>query len=583
MLFELSKDKSLLTMLSKVDLDDSTKELVKKGANPTEIKKSLIENIDSTNLISYRRYIKKAEEEEETLRQKEERKTTDANRKKLLELLAEKDKTSVEEVDASLVPTENKAARRRIRELTNELRTSKDIGVDEEATEPSETKLVTDKDRQKKLEASEASKNKKAASDRKRAQRDLKKATTWVGEVEDLVEKLDYVVSSGKVEVKRMAEYQRFGNSITESNQVISLIMFYENNDKYLSDKYSLVEYDFAGGAGMGLMNNVLMPLKEMPKGSGNFIPQPRQAIFVNDLDERWSKLTKANYKGVKLSDIVKEMHRKRHGKQPVVDRKDKQRKEELQRLQRFITGESPRDATQFKRLQKKMKSLGNSASKNAALKRKIEANLKDLEELETEDIIARRLKQLNLGVKNLRGVERIQEALKEIKDIQNNPEPYIKELKEKIEKDIEIEREKLETVNMELGKMDAMRPALKRVRKALMNINFLREDTGNEPAGAIKKILNKLNVLVVRLERVATKVSKKGISLEDKSDDIVERLQRGENGGMRGNMIDYAGISDIDFESVNTLRELRGLYDSLVEEIDSVMNEYDSFVGGEE
>ena len=51
----------------------------------------------------------------------------------------------------------------------------------------------------------------------------------------------------------------------------------------------------------------------------------------------------------------------------------------------------------------------------------------------------------------------------------------------------------------------------------------------------------------------------------------------------MRGNMIDYAGISDIDFESVNTLRELRGLYDSLVEEIDSVMNEYDSFVGGEE
>lgn len=585
MLFELSKDKSLLTILSKADLDDSTKELVKKGANPTEIKKSLIENLDSNNLISYRKYIKKAEEEEETLRQKEERKTTDANRKKLLELLAEKDKTSVEEVDASLVPTENKAARRRIKELTNELRTSKDIGVDEEATEPSETKLITDKDRQKKLEAAESSKDKKLASDRKRAQRDLKKATTWVGEVEDLVDKLDYVVSSGRVEVRRMAEYQRFGNSITESNQVISLIMFYENNDKYLSDKYakSLVEYDFAGGAGMGLMNNVLMPVKETPKGSGNFLPDPTKAIFVNDLDERWSKLTKANYKGVKLSDIVKEMHRKRWGRQPVVDRKDKQRKEELQRLQRFITGESPRDATQFKRLQKKMKSLGNNASKNAALKRKVEANLKDLEELETEDIIARRLKQLNLGVKNLKGVERIKDALEEIKDIQRNPEPYIKELKEKIQKDIEIEREKLETINMELGKMDAMRPALKRVRKALMNINFLREDTGNEPAGAIKKILNKLNVLVVRLERVATKVSKKGVSLEDKSDDIVERLQRGENVGMRGNMIDYAGISDIDFESVNTLRELRGLYDSLVEQIDSVMNEYDSFVGGEE
>ena len=141
-----------------------------------------------------------------------------------------------------------------------------------------------------------------------------------------------------------MAEYQRFGNSITESNQVISLIMFYENNDKYLSDKYSksLVEYDFAGGEGMGVMNNVLMPLKEMGKGSGNFLPQPRSAIFVDDLDERWSKLTKINYKGVKLSDIVKEMHRKRWGRQPVVDRRDEQRKEELQRLSsdKFFTSE---------------------------------------------------------------------------------------------------------------------------------------------------------------------------------------------------------------------------------------------------
>ena len=57
-------------------------------------------------------------------------------------------------------------------------------------------------------------------------------------------------------------------------------------------------------------------------------------------------------------------MHRERHGKQPIVDRKDKQRKEELQRLQRFISGESPRDATKFKKLQNKMKSLASNISK---------------------------------------------------------------------------------------------------------------------------------------------------------------------------------------------------------------------------
>ena len=201
----------------------------------------------------------------------------------------------------------------------------------------------------------------------------------------------------------------------------------------------------------------------------------------------------------------------------------------------------------------------------------------------ETEDILARRLKQLNLGIKNLKGVDKIKDALEEIKDIQRNPEPYLKELKVKIEKDIEVEKEKLETINIELGKMEEMRPALKRVRKALMDINFLREDTGQEPAGAIKRILGKLTVHIIRLERVATKVSRKGLTLEDKSDDIVERIQRGENVGMRGNMIEYAGITDIDFESVNSLRELRGLYDGLVEQIDSIMNEYDDFVGGGE
>ena len=49
--------------------------------------------------------------------------------------------------------------------------------------------------------------------------------------VEDLVENLDYAVSNGKVSVRRMAEYQKFGNNITESNEVISLIMLYEGNE----------------------------------------------------------------------------------------------------------------------------------------------------------------------------------------------------------------------------------------------------------------------------------------------------------------------------------------------------------------
>lgn len=577
MLFELSKDKTLLTILSKADLDENTSNLVKSGANPTELKKSLIENINSSNIVEYRKYIIKAEEEEESIREREERKTTDAQRKKIIQLLAQKEGISEDEVDEEKIPKTKKEAKRKIKELTAEAKTTEEIGVD--STE--EDVIVQESKREKKLEAAEQSKAKEQESKKKDAQKSLSKAAQWLGEVEDLVKKLDYVVADGKVSVRRMAEYQKFGNNITESNEVISLVMLYEGNDKYLSDRFqeSLIEYDFGKGK---KETNVLMPYREL-KGTTQLMPQPKKAIFVNDLDERWARLTKADYNGVKLSDILKEMHRERHGKQPIVDRRDKQRKEELQRLQRFISGDSPRDASKFKKLQKKMKSLASNISKNAALKRKIESHLKDLQELETEDILARRLKQLNLGIKNLKGVDKIKDALEEIKDIQRNPEPYLKELKVKIEKDIEVEKEKLETINIELGKMEEMRPALKRVRKALMDINFLREDTGQEPAGAIKRILGKLTVHIIRLERVATKVSRKGLTLEDKSDDIVERIQRGENVGMRGNMIEYAGITDIDFESVNSLRELRGLYDGLVEQIDSIMNEYDDFVGGAE
>ena len=65
MIFELSKDKSLLYVLSKVELDEETTGLVKVKAPISDIKKSLENNITSSNLIQYRKYILKATEEEE--------------------------------------------------------------------------------------------------------------------------------------------------------------------------------------------------------------------------------------------------------------------------------------------------------------------------------------------------------------------------------------------------------------------------------------------------------------------------------------------------------------------------------------
>jgi len=63
MFLQLSKNKSLLYVLSKVELDDETAELVRQEATATDIKKSLERNINSNNMISYRKYIQKAKDE----------------------------------------------------------------------------------------------------------------------------------------------------------------------------------------------------------------------------------------------------------------------------------------------------------------------------------------------------------------------------------------------------------------------------------------------------------------------------------------------------------------------------------------
>ena len=57
MLFELSKDKSLVYELSKVELDEETQALVNAKAG-VEIKKSLERNINPNNIVHYRKYIK---------------------------------------------------------------------------------------------------------------------------------------------------------------------------------------------------------------------------------------------------------------------------------------------------------------------------------------------------------------------------------------------------------------------------------------------------------------------------------------------------------------------------------------------
>ena len=72
MIIELSKDKSLRNVLLKANIDNNTMSLVKADAHISAIKNSLIENLNSSNMVQYRKYIAKAEDEEDDLRSDEE-------------------------------------------------------------------------------------------------------------------------------------------------------------------------------------------------------------------------------------------------------------------------------------------------------------------------------------------------------------------------------------------------------------------------------------------------------------------------------------------------------------------------------
>ena len=134
MILELSKDKSLLYVLTKVELDSETKMLLDSNADKKEIRKSLVKNINPSNMITYRKLIKKADEElddealEEQKRKEEEEALEDLpdevardiqtdkddeDEKDLVDIAEENIKETDRQIDARMIATDAKERRRK--------------------------------------------------------------------------------------------------------------------------------------------------------------------------------------------------------------------------------------------------------------------------------------------------------------------------------------------------------------------------------------------------------------------------------------------------------------------------------------
>lgn len=589
MIIELSKDKSLVSILKRVDLDDETKSLVESNASASSILKSLHNNINPSNIVKYRKYILKAEEE--SLKEKEEAKITDSQISQLVSLMSEKDKIDADEVDIDTLPKTKQEAESLIEDLKRELETGKDMGVltdDESGSAVKPSEMQTDKDKDAKfriLTGDDRTKRLDKEIAKKQLITTMNQAQNWSNELKDLVDKLNITVNNEAIKINRMNEYQAFGVSKDESNKVIGLVKLYEGNSDYLLDKYSESIESYEGPLSGGKqVDNAVVYYKESKVGDGLFLAN--NYIDVQPINDALKSIVK-EYQGVLLSDILEEMHRNFHGKQSVFSRNPAQRKDELQRLQRLVTGESPRDRSSFNRLKKNMNYLNRSLQKARVQQSILSDVISELQNVksDTDKLVARKIRKLIVGVKSVKNISRIKGIMQEIQDITENPEPYIEELTEKIEEDIEREELKLKTVSNVLISLEETSPPLKRVRRALGEVDLLREQTGKEPAGELKRILGKLSVLVIKIKTLSRKIQTTSEKLPEEAEksiadwllDNMDKTVTFDDGG-----VNYGGVSDISYESIRNLESLKEKFNETVNEIESIMNEYDSLVGSD-
>ena len=100
MIIELSKDKSLKNILLKANIDNDTMSLVKADAHISDIKNSLIENLNSSNMVQYRKYIAKAEDEEERREREEQAKIEEERDKETQRAMGIYQEESISDLDA---------------------------------------------------------------------------------------------------------------------------------------------------------------------------------------------------------------------------------------------------------------------------------------------------------------------------------------------------------------------------------------------------------------------------------------------------------------------------------------------------
>ena len=276
-------------------------------------------------------------------------------------------------------------------------------------------------------------------------------------------------------------------------------------------------------------------------------------------------------------------LHHSNYNAEPTTSVNKPQRKKNLKMFIDSLKGkEASPPMTVLSRTRQKLKELNASLGALVAKKQSIENELAKLSKVGSsiDSIIADKLKQLTRGLNavindskrlNLTD-EFIKDKLKEIKDLQEKPKDYEKELRKVLEDKIEKEQVKLQKIIDDLDRFD-------RFDETLQQFASILERYGEgEPPQKIVRLMTKASSLFIKMEELVKEVN----ALTDKAQEIIEdwTMEQLKSGKVvDSSNVDFDGMETVDRQTVTTVDGFKNNYIVLVNKVKQILNQIESLM----
>ena len=546
MIFDLSKDKNLLNILSKVDLDEETSNLVKSKASTYSIIKSLESNITSSNLIQYRKYILKAKDKYDKEQEAEEAAEYG------IDLSTEEGK-------------EELASQRETRQMTGS------AGTDVDETEEAQRLREEGQESELSSDALQRKKYKKALKELKL----LERLTVKLKDIQSDINSNNTMVSK---------TYDSMSKD--QSNLIITWLTFLKKDSNALVEKYDelLDNPDISGKDEPERKVKVLTGKTWNKEGVES--DSKELDIIVDDLQDSLNELLDTTFTINNLTmgfyEIMVKLHHLTYKTEPTTTVNKPQRIRNLRAFLESVEGKSgDKEKDSYVIVIERLENLNSSLDALLSKKASFENEIKRISEIgsSVDNIIADKLQQLTRGLNavindskrlNLTD-EFIKDKLKEIKELRENPKQYEEELREALENKITIEKVKLDKVMEDLNRFDRFDVSLQRFNK------IMRLHKDSPPMGEVEELMVKTSSLLVDMHR---KVKRLNVIIDSRADIIanwtVEQLKAGKivdkNTGYDGmDTVDRNTITEID-TLTNKYAELNSKVKDLIQKIDALL-----------